>query len=624
MADFESKEATVPTNAVAEEEQPLRSTQESATSVPAASTHVTRFDFEGQTAAPQDLEREHWTWNAEFIMAALAFATDYRYMLMFPYLCYSFGGSSFIILYGLFLLLFGVPILYMDISLGQFCGKGPVHIYNLSPLLRGIGVGMVVVTAISHPIHGVIASWSMYYLFQSGSSVLPWSTCSNEWNTASCIDDQTSFLNTTRDPYMFSRLSSPALEYFNNRVLQISSGIEESGGLRWELVGCRFATVLLAFAALFWGVKVIGKVMLVTVPLTFLLLLALFIRSMTLPGSLDGIQYLLMPYEGRLLQMQTWIYALLSALYAVGVASGTINTLASYKHFRSTALRDSFIVVGASLIVGIVSSLMMFGFFGALAEHRNMPVDHVADGGVSAVFTGLAEMVAQLPVAQFWSFALFFTLLLIGLHKQVLYAEVVITAVLDCLSRRSRLIRLIITFVVCGASFLFTLPYLSQGGMYFFVMVDASAMRLSPYILTFLQLITVGWIYGIEQLSRDIKMMTGLRPSVIYKFIWCILLPLLILLMFVDALRKQHRLGYNTYVFPIWADVMGWFISLVPLAPLPMFVVITLIVTRSRFQPVLSPKPDWGPADPTYHAEYQSRKSTNQSLTDKIKAVFSI
>ncbi|XP_046544078.1 sodium- and chloride-dependent glycine transporter 2-like [Haliotis rubra] len=623
MADVESKEVTVPSKT--EEEQPLQPAQESATSVPVVSTHVTRFEFADQTVAPQQgLEREHWTCNAEFIMAALASATDYRYMFMFPYLCYSLGGITFIILYGTFLLLFGVPIFYMDLSLGQFCGKGPAHIYNLSPLLRGIGVGMVVVTAMSHPLYGAIPTWSLYYLFQSGSIVLPWSTCSNEWNTMSCVDSQTVPLNTTGDSYMSHGPSSPALEYFYNRVLQMTPGIEHSGRLQWELVGCRFATVLLIFAALFWGVKVIGKVMFVTVPLIFLLLLALFLRGMTLPGSLEGIQYLLIPSVRGLLDERTWTSALLSALYTVGVASGTINTLASYKRFRSTALRDSFIVVGVSLVVGIVSSLMMFGFFGALAEHKHVSMGQVVDGGIQAVFVALAEMTAQLPVAQFWSFALFFMLLLIGLSKQILYAEVVITAVLDCLSRRSHLIRFIITAAFCGASFLLTLPYLSQGGIYFFIMVDASAMRLAPYILTFLQLITVGWIYGIEQLSRDIKMMTGLRPPVVYKLIWCFVLPLLMLLMFVDSLRKQHRLGFRSYLFPVWADVIGWFISLLPFAPLPMFVVVTLIVTRSQFQPVLSPRPDWGPADPAYHAEYHSQKSRNMTLTDKIKAVFSI
>ncbi|XP_046544082.1 sodium- and chloride-dependent glycine transporter 1-like [Haliotis rubra] len=525
MADLESKEDTVTSNVAKKEGGPLPTTQESTASGPAVSTPVTSFDVEDQTAVSPGVERGYWGSNAEFIMAALAITIDYSLIWRLPYMCYRNGGVVYMILYGIFLLLFGVPIFYMDLSLGQFCGKGPAHIYNLSPLLRGIGVGMVVVIAMCHPLYSTITSWSLYYLFQSGSTVLPWSTCSNMWNTISCIDDHTASFNTSQDSYMFRMLSSPGEEYFNRRVLDISTGLEQSGGLRWQLVGCTFATALLIFAALFWGVKVTGKVMLVTVPLIFLLLLALFIRGMTLPGSLEGVKYALLPSASSLLELQTWTSALISAWYTIGMATGVISTLASYKRFKSTALRDSYIVCGVSLGVGMITSMMVFAFFGAIAQHKGVAMHNVVTAGPSTVYIAMAEMLARLPVPQVWSFALFFMLLLMGLSTQVLTAEVVITAVLDSVPRRSRLIRIVITAAVCGVSFLLTFPYLSEGGIYFFTMVDISVMRLSLYVFGFLQLLTVGWIYGIEQLSRDIKMMTGLRPPVVFKPIWCFVLP---------------------------------------------------------------------------------------------------
>ncbi|XP_046371409.2 sodium- and chloride-dependent glycine transporter 2-like isoform X2 [Haliotis rufescens] len=620
MAELESKEATVLSNEFAEQEQPLRTTQAPSASGPAVPIHVTRFEFEDQTAVSQGMERGHWTCNAEFIMAALAVTTDYSYIWWFPYMCYSHGGVVFMILYAIFLLLIGVPIFYMDLSLGQFCGRGPAHIWNFSPLFRGVGVGMVVVNAVVHPMYGVIPSWGMYYLFQSGSSVLPWSTCSNSWNTPSCFDGQTLPLNSSGDSYIPRRLLSPGQEYFENRVLQISPGIESPGGLQWELVGCRFGTVVLIFAALFWGVKVIGKVVLVTVPLIFGLLLTLFIRGMTLPGSLEGVGYLLYPSADLFWDVHTWSSACLSAMYTTGMTTGIISTLSSYKPFTSTALRDSFIVYGVTLGVGVVASIVVFSFFGALAEKKNVEMSNVVDRGVQAVFVAMAEVVGNLPGSNLWGFALFFLVLLIGLNIQIIFAEVVITAVLDCLPRRSRLLRLLITACFCGGSFLFTLPYLSRGGVYFFSMVDVSAMRLSVYILGFLQFLTVGWIYGMDQFSRDIKMMTGLRPPVVFKFIWCFVLPLVILLLLLLSLSQEHGLFYGSYSFPVWAEVMGWFISLVPLAPIPVFVVVSFVLVRN--QAPLSAKPDWGPADPAYRAEYDAQKSRYMTLLGRVKAVF--
>ncbi|XP_071092286.1 sodium-dependent dopamine transporter-like [Haliotis cracherodii] len=620
MADLETKEGTVPSKVVAKEEQPLQTTQESTASEPAVSTHVTSFELKEQAVVSQGMERGHWACNAEFIMAALAITTDYSLIWRFPFLCYMNGGVVFMILYAIFLLLIGVPIFYMDLSLGQFCGRGPAHIWNFSPLLRGVGVGMVVVNAVLHPMFGVIPSWGMYYLFQSGSTVLPWSTCSNSWNTPSCVEGQTLPFNSSGDSYVFGSPSTPGLEYFNNRVLQISSGIEDPGGLQWELVGCRFGTVVLIFAALFWGVKVIGKVVFVTVPLICVLLLTLFIRGMTLPGSLKGVRYLFYPSADRLLDVQTWSSAFLSAMYTTGMATGIISTLASYKRFTSSALRDSFIVYGVTLVLGIVTCVMMFGFFGALAQTKGVGINEVIDSGPGAVFVAIAEMIAHLPVPNFWCFIFFFMFLLIGVNIQVLGAEVVITAVLDSLPRRSRLIRLAITAAICGGSFLLTLPYLAKGGVYFFTMVDVSVMRLSFFLLGFLQFLTVGWIYGMDQFSRDIKMMTGLRPPVVLKFIWCFVLPLLILLLFLQSLIHHYRLTYESYIFPVWAEVMGWFISLLPLAPIPVFVVVAIMFTGN--QPPMSPKPDWGPADPAYQAEYDRQRYRNITLTERMMAVF--
>jgi len=53
----------------------------------------------------------------------------------------------------------------------------------------GVGVGMVMVSAIVCVYYNVIIGWTLYYLFMSFRTVLPWSTCGNEWNTPYCVDD---------------------------------------------------------------------------------------------------------------------------------------------------------------------------------------------------------------------------------------------------------------------------------------------------------------------------------------------------------------------------------------------------------------------------------------------------
>ena len=57
-------------------------------------------------------------------------------------------------------------------------------------------------------------------------------------------------------------LLMPFKEFFLARynVLQLSSGIEELGEIRWELVLCLFVAWLAVFACISKGIKTIGKV----------------------------------------------------------------------------------------------------------------------------------------------------------------------------------------------------------------------------------------------------------------------------------------------------------------------------------------------------------------------------
>ena len=58
--------------------------------------------------------------------------------------------------------------------------------------VSGVGVGMVIVSGLVCIYYNVIVAWTLYYLFMSFRAVLPWSTCTNSWNTENCVDVATS------------------------------------------------------------------------------------------------------------------------------------------------------------------------------------------------------------------------------------------------------------------------------------------------------------------------------------------------------------------------------------------------------------------------------------------------
>ncbi len=85
-------------------------------------------------------------------------------------------------------------------------------------------------------------------------------------------------------------------------MLDISSGIDEIGGIQWELVIYLLVGWLLTFFCLFKGVKTAGKVVYITTVAPYIILLVLLVRAITLPGSLNGLLYFITPRWSKLFE----------------------------------------------------------------------------------------------------------------------------------------------------------------------------------------------------------------------------------------------------------------------------------------------------------------------------------
>ena len=103
-------------------------------------------------------------------------------MWRFPSLAYGNGGGSFLICYFTLLLFIGKPMYYMELALGQFTQRGPVAIWSMCPLGRGIGIAQCIVSLIVAIYYNVIMAYCLYYIFSSFTTTVPWSYCASEGN----------------------------------------------------------------------------------------------------------------------------------------------------------------------------------------------------------------------------------------------------------------------------------------------------------------------------------------------------------------------------------------------------------------------------------------------------------
>ncbi|XP_071479967.1 sodium- and chloride-dependent glycine transporter 1-like [Diadema antillarum] len=150
-------------------------------------------EFEGD----ENTERGNWGNKLDFILSCVGYAVGLGNVWRFPYLAYENGGGAFLIPYVVMLTFAGLPLFFMEVSFGQYCSQGPITCWRAIPMLRGVGYGMVLTSAYVGIYYNVIIMYTIYYMFASFTSKLPWTSCTSSWNTdycstlyTDCIEDE--------------------------------------------------------------------------------------------------------------------------------------------------------------------------------------------------------------------------------------------------------------------------------------------------------------------------------------------------------------------------------------------------------------------------------------------------
>ena len=93
------------------------------------------------------MDRDHWGSKTEFLLACIGNCVGLGNLWRFPYLVYESGGGVFLIPYFIMLFLVGIPLLYMELSIGLITQRGPVHsIKALCPFFKGKGFDQTRIT----------------------------------------------------------------------------------------------------------------------------------------------------------------------------------------------------------------------------------------------------------------------------------------------------------------------------------------------------------------------------------------------------------------------------------------------------------------------------------------------
>ncbi|XP_067652097.1 sodium- and chloride-dependent betaine transporter-like isoform X2 [Haliotis asinina] len=461
------------------------------------------------------------------------------------------------------------------------------------------------------PCYGVVFAWTLYYLYSSFSTVLPWTSCGNSWNTLHCVvvgetrqnrsmsavlnsvQDIINITDTRRGGFNYKDINTTGRvsntfehtsteQFFQYKALGVSSGIDDLGALQPHLVICWFITCVAVFLCVMKGIRSLGKVLYVTALMPYFLLLVLLVRSCTMPGAVDGILFYLTPDFSLLRHPQVWLEALVQVFFSVGTTWGVIIAMAGHNSFHANLIRDPIIVTVTGELTSIFAGFVVFATVGFLAHDLQLPVSDVIIPGPGIAFIIYPEAVALLPLPQLWSVLFFTTMLMMAIDSVAGNVETAIDCIEDILPRRYDA-RPVIAAVFMLAVFLAGLVFTTHGGVYVFQLVDWYMGTVACFFMAILESGIVGWCYGAKRFSSDVEAMTGKRLPVIFRLVCFIVLPALITVALVSTLVSYKPPTYGEYSYPEAAVGVGWFIAMVTILPIPVIMVIQILKAEGSF-----------------------------------------
>ncbi len=370
----------------------------------------------------------------------------------FPYLVGENGGAAFIVVYIGLVFLICLPIFISEFIVGRRSQENAYAAFrDLSggSAWRWVGLFTIIVPLIVLSYYCVIGGWSIEYMLKS----LTFSFGGESQGTLNTMF--TGFVTSTWGPLVAH-------------------------------TGFLLATTLIVVVGIKDGIEKFSKVMM---PLLFVMVLAIAVYSISLPGAKAGLEYLFYPDFSKLTGKSV-AAALGQAFFSLSLGFGTIMTYASYVSkkenilFQSTATAFSDLMFALIAGTAIMPAVFAFG------------IDPQAGPGL--VFETLPFVFGQMPAGGVIAILFFVALLVAALTSSISMLEVAVAYLVEE-KKLSRLSSCAVLFVLCwviGAicSLSFgPLSHIQIGGGNIFDFLDSLSSNVLMTLGSLFTVIFVGW-----------------------------------------------------------------------------------------------------------------------------------
>lgn len=434
-----------------------------------------------------------WASRTGFILATAGSAIGLGNLWKFPYLMGKNGGFFFLLAYVFFLFLLGLPIIIAEMSLGRRTKKDPVYAYaEVHPHARIVGIFGVLSAFLILSYYSVVSGWIIKYFV----SYL------TQWQPPSSFD---TFISGT-----------------------------------WEPIGWHLVFMAMTAAICLFGIRGIERTSKVMMPALLVLLLAVLLRSVTLPGAAEGLAFIFHP-RGSAFQLSSVSTALGQVFYSLSLCMGVIVTYGSYLNRKENIPRSCLTVAGLDTGIALLAGMAVFPAVFSFGLEPGQ--------GPSLIFGTLPKVFASFAGGSVFALLFFLLLLFAAVTSAIALLEVVASFVMEKwgISRRPAVLLVALLAFLAGIPSSLSFGVWSEVTLFHHTIYDWVVLAVDHILLPIGGLLLcyfIGWRWKPQFLVEEIQR-EGVRFRLQKVWILCIryLAPVLILIVTISGFIGIYRIA---------------------------------------------------------------------------------
>jgi NSS family neurotransmitter:Na+ symporter len=412
--------------------------------------------------------RETFTSRFGTLMTMIGVAVGLGNVWRFPYMVGRFGGAAFVMLYVVAVLAIGVPALMAEWALGRHTRRGPLGAFSAGglPFGRYVGWFFFFVVSAATAYYTAVVGWVLYFT----------------------VADLVSLVTPSIDPAAIL----PPDEGFSAQsfLLQmVCTGI--------VILAC--AAVLLR--GLRSGIEVASKVIM---PTLFVILLVLVVRSLTLPGAMEGAQWYILKFSVADINAKVVMAAMGQAIFSLSLGGTFMVVYGSYLSADVRLAGNAAWTAVGDMSAGLLAGLAIIPAAMALGLEPS--------SGPTLLFSTLPQVFASIPLGWLFGFLFFAGLFGAAYLSDVAAFEVLVAGLTD----NTRLTRTRAIWVMAAVVFLLAIPPSINNGI--FVPWDLTFGSGMQTLGSLLAVVTIGWCVNRSTALKALAGEGGAVPA--WLFYW--------------------------------------------------------------------------------------------------------